>query len=230
MAASLSSTTTSPGSHLLALLIGLGIVASFLLVRWWSFRWWIEDDAIWTSGGIFNLWRRRVRSINRDDRPLVHAGAASLRCLQDRDRDDSCRPGSARCPLWLPVEQECKSPRGLADHEARLRWQGEDNEARRFDPLSVDQLGWWDLILAGATTFQIGRALVILYAAILFFQEQMTPRPSIVIGFDVTAFGLSPAQFPIVPFLGIIVVLWLVSTVYFVVSFARFRLGTHGAG
>jgi uncharacterized membrane protein YdbT with pleckstrin-like domain len=31
----------------------------------------------------------------------------------------------------------------------------------------------------------------------------------------------------IVPFLGIIVVLWLVSTLYFVVSFARFRLGKH---
>ena len=66
----------------------------------------------------------------------------------------------------------------------KLVFAGEDNEARRFDPLSVDRLGWWDLILAGATTFQFGRALVILYAAILFFQAQLAP--SLVIEFDST--------------------------------------------
>ncbi len=60
-----------------------------------------------------------------DDRPHVDAGAASLRCLQDRDRDDSCRPGDARCPLWVPVEEECKPPRGVADHEAGVRWRGQ---------------------------------------------------------------------------------------------------------
>ena len=54
----------------------------------------------------------------------------------------------------------------------KLVFDGKDNEARRFDPLSVDQLGWWDLILAGATTLHIGRALVILYIASLFFQAQ----------------------------------------------------------
>ena len=46
--------------HLSVLLVGIVIVATLLFVRWWSFRWWIEDDAIWTSGGIFNQWRRRV--------------------------------------------------------------------------------------------------------------------------------------------------------------------------
>jgi membrane protein YdbS with pleckstrin-like domain len=69
---------------------------------------------------------------------------------------------------------------------------------------------------------------VVLYAAILFFQAQLAP--SLVIEFDSSEFteiGLSPTLFVIVPILGIIVVLWLVSTVYFVVSFARFRLGKH---
>src|SRR5919107_3452919 len=46
--------------HASVLIIGLGILATFLVVRWWSFRWWIDDDAIWTSGGIINQWRRRV--------------------------------------------------------------------------------------------------------------------------------------------------------------------------
>src|SRR5215213_5611444 len=105
----------------------------------------------------------------------------------------------------------------------QLVFDGEENEARRFDPLNVDQLGWRDLILAGATTLQIGRALVVLYTAILFFEAQLAS--SLVIEFESTEstlFGLSPALSLIVPFLGIVVVLWLVSTVYFVVSFARF--------
>src|SRR5918993_5615641 len=45
--------------HLSVLVIGIGAVATVLLVQWWSFRWWIDDDAIWTSGGIFHEWRRR---------------------------------------------------------------------------------------------------------------------------------------------------------------------------
>jgi uncharacterized membrane protein YdbT with pleckstrin-like domain len=46
--------------HMSVLLVGIVIVTTVLLVRWWSFRWWIEDDAIWTSGGFLNEWRRRV--------------------------------------------------------------------------------------------------------------------------------------------------------------------------
>ena len=213
--------------HLLALLIGLGIVAGFLLVRWWSFRWWIEDDAIWTSGGIFNVWRRRVTfgrivTIDRSSTPVRRLCGASRIAIETTAVDQAapdvlCGYLSNRNANLL---EELLITKLVFDGK------GEDNEARRFDPLSVDRLGWWDLILAGATTFQIGRALVVLYAAILFFQELTSP--SIVIGFDITTFRLSPAQFPIVPFLGIIIVLWLVSTIYFVVSFARFRLGKHG--
>ena len=64
------------------LIIGIGAVATVLLVRWWSFRWWIEDDAIWTSGGIFNEWRRRVTfgrivTIDRSSTPVRRLFGAS---------------------------------------------------------------------------------------------------------------------------------------------------------
>jgi uncharacterized membrane protein YdbT with pleckstrin-like domain len=213
--------------HLLVLVIGLGIAASFLLVRWWSFRWWIADDAIWTSGGIFHEWRRRVTfdhivTMDRSSTPVRRLFGASRIAIETTAVDQAS-------PDVLFGYLSNKNANLLEDLLiTQLVFEGEENEARRFDPLSVDQLGWWDLILAGATTFQIGRALVILYAAILFFQPQMAP--SLDIEFDSTestVVGLSPALFLIVPFLGIIVVLWLVSTVYFLVSFARFRLGKH---
>ena len=57
---------------------------------------------------------------------------------------------------------------------------------------------------------------MVLYAAILFFQPQLAS--SLVIEFDSSEFteiGLSPTLFVIVPILGIIVVLWLVSAVVF---------------
>jgi uncharacterized membrane protein YdbT with pleckstrin-like domain len=210
--------------HLSVLIVGIVIVAILLLVRWWSFRWWIEDDAIWTSGGIFNEWRRRVTfdhivTIDRSSTPVRRIFGVSRIAMETTAVDQAA-------PDVLFGYLSNKNANLLEDLLiAQLVFDGEDNEARRFDPLSVDQLGWWDLIFAGATTLQIGRALVVLYAAILFFQAQLAP--SLVIEIESTEFGFSPALFVIVPFLGIIVVLWLVSTLYFVVSFARFRLGKH---
>ena len=213
--------------HLSVLIIGIGAVATVLLVQWWSFRWWIDDDAIWTSGGIFHEWRRRVTfddivTMDRSSTPVRRLFGVSRIALETTAVDQAS-------PDVLFGYLSNRNANLLEDLLiTQLVFEGKDNEARRFDPLSVDQLGWWDLILAGATTLQIGRALVILYAAILFFQPQTAP--SLDIEFDSTAstvIGLSPALFLIVPFLGIIVVLWLVSTVYFLVSFARFRLGKH---
>jgi uncharacterized membrane protein YdbT with pleckstrin-like domain len=213
--------------HLSILIIVLGTLATYLLVRWWSFRWWIEDDAIWTSGGIFNEWRRRVTfdhivTMDRSSTPVRRLFGVSRIAIETTAVDQAS-------PDVLFGYLSNKNATVLEDLLiTQLVFDGKDNEARRFDPLSVDQLGWWDLILAGATTLQFGRAVVVLYAAILFFQAQLAP--SLVIEFDSSEFteiGLSPTLFVIVPILGIIVVLWLVSTVYFVVSFARFRLGKH---
>jgi uncharacterized membrane protein YdbT with pleckstrin-like domain len=209
------------------LIVAIGIAAIPLLIRWWSFRWWIDDDAIWTSGGIFNEWRRRVTldhivTIDRTSTPVRRLFGVSRIAIETTAIDQAA-------PDVLFGYLANKNANLLEDLLiTRLVFDGEENEARRFDPLNVDQLGWRDLILAGATTLQIGRALVVLYTAILFFQAQLAP--SLVIEFDSTestVVGLSPALFVFVPILGIIVVLWLVSTLYFVASFARFRLGKH---
>src|SRR5215217_1926595 len=197
--------------HLSVLIIVLGTLATYLLVRWWSFRWWIEDDAIWTSGGIFNEWRRRVTfdhivTIDRSSTPVRRLFGVSRIAMETTAVDQSA-------PDVLFGYLSNKNANFLEDLLiTRLVFDGEANEARRFDPLSVDQLGWRDLILAGATTFHIGRALVILYAVSLFFLKETSP--SIDIQAESTPSGLPSAQFVIGPFLGIIVALWLVSTLY----------------
>jgi uncharacterized membrane protein YdbT with pleckstrin-like domain len=206
------------------LIIVLGTLVAFLLVRWWSFRWWIADDAIWTSGGIFNEWRRRVTfdhivTIDRSSTPVRRLFRASRIAIETTAVDQAA-------PDVLFGYLSNKNANLLEELLiTKLVFDDEGNEARRFDPLSVDQLGWWDLILAGATTLQLARAVVVLYAASRLFQEQTAP--SMGIESESMPFGLSPAQFTIVSIVGIIVALWLVSTDYFVVSFARFRLGKH---
>ena len=191
--------------------IGIGIVASFLLVRWWSFRWWIEDDAIWTSGGIFNVWRRRVTfdhivTIDRSSTPVRRLFGASRIAIETTAVDQAA-------PDVLFGYLSNRNANLLEDLLiTKLVFDGKgeakDNEVRRFDPLSVDQLGWWDLILAGATTLQIGRALVVLYATSLFFRNEIFS--SIDISGEITTLEPPPVQLVIAPFLGIVVTLWLV--------------------
>jgi putative membrane protein len=209
------------------LLFGIGIVAAVLIVRWWSFRWWVADDAIWTSGGIVNTWRRRVTfdhivTIDRSSNPIWRVFGVSRLAMETTAVDHAA-------PDVLLGYLSNRHANLLEDLlVTRLVFAGEENEPRRFDPLSVDRLGWRDLILAGATTFQFGRALVVLYAAAVFFLQGSEP-PTIEgeIWIEDSTLGLSLARLAIVPTLGIIGVLWLVSTLVFVFSFARFRLGKH---
>jgi uncharacterized membrane protein YdbT with pleckstrin-like domain len=215
--------------HASLLIIGLGALAAFLLVRWWSFRWWIADDAIWTSGGVVNTWRRRVTfdhvvTVDRSSTPIGRIFGVSRIAIETTAVDHAA-------PDVLLGHLSHTNANFLEDLLiTKLVFADEDPEARRFDPLSVDRLGWWDLILAGATTFHFGRALVILYAASLFFVQDINLREidlTLDIWIEDSAIGTALAQLAIVLMLGIIVVLWLVSTLFFVASFARFRLGKH---
>lgn len=206
------------------LIVAIAIVAAFLVVRWWTFRWWIADGAIWTTGGMFNQWRRRVSlgrivAIDRSSTPVGRVFGVSRIAIETTAVDQPA-------PDVLLGYLSHRNANLLEDLLiAQLVFEGEENEARRFAPLSVDRLEWWNLLLAGATTFQFGRALVIVYAASLFLLQEISP--TIDLSIESSAFDLSLARTAIVPALGILFVLWLVSTVYFVASFARFKLGKH---
>ena len=214
------------GDRLLVLIIGIATVAAFLVVHWWSFRWWIADDAIWTSGGLVNKWRRRVSlgqivTIDRSSDPVRRAFGLSRIAIETTAVDQA----SPDVLFGYLSHTSANLLENLL--VTKLVFADEGNGARRFDPLSVDRLGWWELILAGATTLHLARAVVLLYVAILFVLRQFSPTLVIFVWFDLTGFGLIPVLSAITPFLGIFVILWLVSAVYFVVSFAGFRLGKH---
>src|SRR5687768_4895694 len=118
------------------LTVGIGVVATVLLVRWWSFQWWIEDDAIWTSGGIFNKWRRRVTfgrivTIDRSSTPVRRLFGASRIAIETTAVDQAA-------PDVLFGYLSKKNANLLEDLLiAKLVFDDKDNEPRRFDPLSV---------------------------------------------------------------------------------------------
>ena len=204
--------------------IALATVAALLVARWWTFRWWIADDAIWTSGGILNTWRRRVAisqvvTIDRSSTPLGRAFGVSRIALETTAVDQA----APDVLLGYLSREHADQLENLLI--ARLVFAGEESEPRRFETLSIDRLGWRDLLLAGATTLHLRHAVAILFAVILFFQDQVAP--TLVIGVDTAAFRLPSARSAIVAFVAIVAVLWLVSTLHFVAAFARFRLGRH---
>ena len=209
---------------LTALAAVVGSVTAWLFVRWWSFRWWIADDAIWTSGGLVNRWQRRVTfarivTVDRLSTPLRRMFRVSSIAIETTAVD---RAGPDVLLGYLSHRDA-----NLLEHLliARLAFAGEDDKALRFDPLAVDRLGWWELIVAGAMTLQIGRAVVIVYAVSFFVLTQLDPTVAIEI--QVTSPGWALLQYLLAPLLGAFFVLWLVSTAYFVISFARFTLGKH---
>ena len=211
-------------AEVLLLMAAIGAGAAFLLARWWSFRWWIEDGAIWTSGGIVNRWQRRVTIreivvVDRSSAPIRRIFGASRIAIET----------SAVDQLVSDILLGCLANRDATRLEdlliRELAFEGSSGDVKRFDPISVDRLGWWDLILSGATTIQITRALVLLYAASRLFEDQT--MPSVVIDSENPAYGLSAGQLALLQVLGIVGAVWLASTIYFMASFARFRLGKH---
>jgi uncharacterized membrane protein YdbT with pleckstrin-like domain len=206
----------------LALAFGVGV--PILVVRWWTFRWWIENGAIWTRGGILHKWKRRVELeqivvIDRTSTPVRRIFGVSRIAIE------TTAIGQAAPDILLGYLSNRDANRLEDLLIAKLVFDDSDGKANRFTPIGVDRLGWWELFLASAMTIQLTRALVVLWVISQFLGDSTSA--SFEIESDDTVFGLTPVLSFVVQLLGVVAVLWLASTLYFVVSFARFRLGKH---
>ncbi len=212
----------------LVLVTVIGIVAA-CIARWWSFQWWIENDAIRTSGGIVHRWKRtttfdRIVTVDHTSTPLQRIFRVS-RIAMETTAMHQAEPDIL---LGYLTRRDAR----LLEHllVTRLVFDGDEGAAWEFDPRGLGHLGWRELIVAGATTIQISRALVTLWAASQLAAYIAIPSPTLAFDTETGAYGLTPLQFAIVAIAGIVAVVWLTSTVYFIASFARFRLGRHEGG
>ncbi len=203
----------------------VGIIAA-CIARWWSFQWWVEDNTIRTSGGVLHRWKRttsldRIVAVDHTSTPLQRIFRVSSISIETT----AMHQAEPDILLGYLSNRDAR----LLEHllVARLVFDGDEGEARQFDPRGLGHLGWRELIVAGATTIQISRALVTLWAASQLVAYIAIPSPTLAFDTETGAYGLTPLQFVTVAIAGVIAVLWLTSTVYFIVSFARFRLGRH---
>lgn len=209
----------------LVLVAVFGIVAA-CVARWWTFRWWVENDTIQTTGGILHRWKRettfdRIVTVDRSTTPLKRLFRVSSIAIETT----AMHQATPDILLGYLSRRDAR----LLEHllVSRLMFDGDEDETSLFEPRTLGRLGWRELIVAGATTLQVSRALVTLWATGQFLAYIAVPTPTLVFDSETGAYGLSPLQFLLALIAGTIAVLWLTSAIYFIVSFARFRLGRH---
>jgi putative membrane protein len=209
----------------LVLVAGLGVLVA-CIARWWTFRWWVDNNTIHTTGGVLHRWMRgttfdHIVTVDHTTTPLKRLFRVSSIAIETT----AMHQAAPDILLGYLSRRDAR----LLEHllVSRLLFHGDEAAAQRPDPTPLGRLGWRDLIMAGATTIQVTRALVTLWATSQVLAYIAVPTPTLVFDSETGAYGLSPMQFGVVFLVGTIAVLWLTSAIYFIVSFARFRLGRH---
>jgi uncharacterized membrane protein YdbT with pleckstrin-like domain len=209
---------------LAVVLIALPVGAAYFIIRWWTFRWWIEDGAIRTRGGLLNTWSRRVSipdivTIDRTTDPVRRLLRVTTLTMETTAADHT----TANVLLdWLP--------RSDADRlmTALLADRAGGHEPVRMLSASPPRLR--DLIAASAFNIQLTRTALALYAASsllnLLVPDSLLPRW---LALEFTVNSEEDGVMDILtPVLGFVLVLWLASVLMFVVTFARFQLAQRG--
>jgi uncharacterized membrane protein YdbT with pleckstrin-like domain len=195
-----------------------------MIVKWWTFRWWIADGAIWTSGGVINRWRRRVEigqiaTIDRSTSVVQRLFGASRISIETTATD------TARADVLLGCLSSRTASRLERELVTALVFDGATDESHRFDAIDIDRLGWWDLVISGAMTLQVIRAGVLLYAAMQMF-GYLTDQ-SLFDAYNHLLQRHVGGAYLVAQPAGLVVAFWLASTLHFVMAFSRFRLGKH---
>jgi putative membrane protein len=212
------------GIAVLVIIVALIIGAIY---RWYSFRWWIADGALWLRGGYITTWSRRMSLDHivgmERSASLVHKiiGVASMTietAAAERKRADAML-------RWLPGRDadaiEATLIRALVESDAAA---GPDE----FVSLTGPRPKLKELFAASAFTLQISRSIVILWAAYSFLgkrnlDDKLGPAA------EITTASSSPILDIVLPVLGLLLLLWLTSVLYFFFTFARFKVGRkHG--
>ncbi|MGH2550324.1 MAG: PH domain-containing protein, partial [Thermomicrobiales bacterium] len=212
------------GIAILAIIVALIAGAIY---RWYSFRWWIADGALWLRGGYVTTWSRRMSLEHivgmERSASLVHKiiGVATMTIettAVERKRADAML-------RWLPGRDadaiEATLVRALVESDSAG---GPDD----FVSLTGPRPRVKDLFAASAFSFQISRSIVILWAVYSFLgkrnlDDKLGPAA------EITTASSSPMLDVALPVLGLLLLLWLTSVLYFFFTFARFKVGRkHG--
>jgi putative membrane protein len=209
---------------LATLLIAFPVSAAYFLIRWWTFRWWIEDGSIRTRGGLLNTWSRRVSipdivTIERTTDPIRRLLRVTRLTVQTTAADHT----TANLLLdWLPASDADRLIAALLAHRA-----GGDDPVRMLSASPPRPL---DLIAASAFNIQVTRTALTLYAA--FSLLDLLVPGTMLPGWARLEFTINTEEDRwidiLTPVVGLVLALWAASVVIFMATFARFTLAQRG--
>ena len=208
---------------MLLALIG-GVIGANLLA-WWRIRYGIEDGVFWMSGGVIRPWRRIIPL----DNIQVADFSASLieQVLRVRVlRIESAAPTVG--PDILLTGVRAKDAAAIRE-VFEARWGTADRADWKESPEAAMSIR--DLLIAGATSLEVGRAIAFLTLAGLVLRRFSPSLSDRLTTFDVTIEADSVSGFA--RDLGTLILafgaLWLLTTILFAINFSRHRLQRRGA-
>jgi putative membrane protein len=205
----------------------LGLIATIVganLIAWWRIWFGIDDKVVWMTGGVIRPLRR---VIPLSAVQLVDITASiwqqPIGVCTVRVESAASEKGAPDLVLTGVRDRDAAEVRRIV----RQLWNG---DAGHEEPIPAVTAKTRDLLIAGATSFELGRAVALLALAGSPI-SLVSPRIGswfAIIDFEIDEMAVSPLL-RVTGMVGFsLALLWIVTTILFAVDFNRYRLQRHG--
>ncbi|MCA9859264.1 MAG: PH domain-containing protein, partial [Thermomicrobiales bacterium] len=219
-------------AFLVPVLVAFTLIIGWLVIRtlqWRRIRFGIEDGVIWMTGGLFTGWERRL--------PIVHVQSVEFRSTPLQRvltlrgvAISSAAPEGKNASIELLAVR-----RGVADELAANMQRAfgvsiDTPESADDASVPIAMVGWKDLFVAAANSFEVRLSVVSLYVAYqLLGQGPFKRWRDQMIG-QVTKYAQEHHDLAHVLLIlaGALLFFWVFSIAIYVATFARFRLRRNG--
>lgn len=210
----------------------VGVVVGYFVMRilqWRRIRFGIDDGVIWMSGGLFSTWIRRL--------PITHVQSVEIRStLLQRLLTlrgvaiSSAAPEGKNATIELLAVRRGVAAELTATMERAFGVTIATPEAADSDAERIASVGWRQLLVAAANSFEVRLSIFSLYFAYQLLGQGPLRRwrdRTIDAVTTYTERHTDLAHLALVA-LGALVFFWVFSALIFVATFARFRLSRVG--
>ncbi|HET9661728.1 MAG TPA: PH domain-containing protein [Thermomicrobiales bacterium] len=214
-------------------LVAVGLIVGWFVMRtlqWRRIRFGIEDGVIWTSGGLFTSWTRRL--------PIVHVQSVEFRStLLQRILTLRGVAVSSAAPEGKNATIELLAiRRGVATELANTIQTAfgatiATPEAEDSGSVPIASVGWKQLIVAAANSFEVRLSvfsLYVFYRALGQVKDLKRWRDQAI--HSVTKYAEQHHDLAnlLVILIGALLFFWIFSILIYIATFARFRLRRNG--
>jgi uncharacterized membrane protein YdbT with pleckstrin-like domain len=214
------------------ILVAIGLIVGWFVIRtlqWRRIRFGAEDGILWMSGGLFTSWTRRL--------PIVHVQSVEFRStLLQRMLTLRGVAISSAAPEGKNASIELLAiRRGVAADFAKTIQtafgatiatpeSGDDSSA------PIASVGWKQLIIAAANSFEVRLSVVSLYVVYQIFGQGPLKEWRTKAIHSVTKYAQEHHDLANIVLIGIgaLLFFWIFSILTYIATFARFRLRRNG--